>query len=218
MTMDARRTYLKDLATQLADAWAASATPAALSGDARVDTRNTNYVFKDGVCASITRRDRAWRSDPTEMIGMRLVGFLLHDDPYAGLQQKWRPGAYAVLWRARRAGDTHSSVALTSATTAMTVERRAFVPPPLPARAVRRISTPPPLPARALQRPVSPVSMVIPKLPSMTRINVPTPPMTPTPTTQPHAVTPLRALGSRPIPPPLPARARTGSSSSHQSA
>ena len=204
MTMDARRTYLKDLATQLADAWAASATPAALSGDARVDTRNTTYLFKEGVCTSVTRRDRAWRSDPTEMIGMRLVGFLLHDDPYAGLQQRWRAGAYAVLWRGRRTGDAHSSVALTSATTSMTAERRA--------------SSPPPLPSRALQRPVSPVSMVIPKIPSMTRINVPTPPMTPTPTTQPHAVTPLRALRGRSIPPPLPARARTGSSSSHQRA
>ena len=190
MKMDQRRSYLKDLATKLADSWASSATPIAFSGQARVDTRNTSYRFEDGVCCSVTRNERTWRADSsadlTQMIGMRLVGWLLHDDPYAGLQQQWRPGAYAVLWRARRASDAHSSVALTSATTAMT--------------ATRRVSTPPPLPARALQRPASPVSMVIPKMPSLTRMHVPPPPLTPTPTTQ------IRQM-HRISPPPLPRRA-----------
>jgi hypothetical protein len=201
--MDQRRTYLRDLATKLADAWAASATPTAFAGDVRADTRNTSYVFSDGVCSSVTRRDRdrAWRvdnADRGQLVGMRLVGWLLHDDPYAGLQQQWCPGAYAVMWRARGVGDTHSQVALTSATTAMTLTPRARARMATAAR----VSTPPPLPSRALgvQRPAPPVSMVMPKVPSLTRMHVPPPPLTPTPTTQ------IRQT-HRMIPPPLPQRA-----------
>lgn len=174
--MDERRSYLKDLATQQADAWAASTPPSAFGGEMRVETRNTVYTFKDALCVSVTRRDRAFRSDPTTIVGMRMLGWLVPDDLHAGLQASWRPGAYAVLWRARGPADATSSVALTSPTTTMLAIRRTntmppgrSVPPPLPARAS---SKPPPVPARMV-----PTSSPPPASRPMPAVKITTPPM-----------------------------------------
>jgi hypothetical protein len=200
--MDRHRAYLRNLAMELGDEWAQGASPPAMRARLRVETRNTIYEMNDGACASVTRRQDGKRSDPADIIGMRLLGFLMPDDPYAGLQLVWRPGAYAVLWRPGRGGEATAQVALTSATTAVaTVHRvlppapkRMSIPPPLPAIAtpsgMRRVSTPPPLPAAA----------------SIARVQVPRPPPTPTPATTPRAM------------PPSPPRRVTTSSGSYASA
>jgi len=193
--MNDRRSYLKDLATQQADAWAASVSPSTFGGEMRIETKNTVYTFKDGACVSIARRDRAFKSDPTTIVGMRMVGWLYGDDPYAGLQHAWKPGAYAVLWRARAANETSASVALTSATTTMLAIRRQHTspvpmrPPPLPQR-----SAPPPLPARASAMPRS----APPPLPR----SAPPPRSSPPPLPQISPPTPARMVRVSSAPPP----------------
>jgi hypothetical protein len=237
--MDDKRTYLKDLATQQADAWAASASPSTFAGEMRVETRNTVYTFKDGACVSVTRKGNAFKSDPTAIVGMRMIGWLFHDDPYAGLQHAWRPGAYAVLWRSRGPGEASSAVALTSTTTTMLAVRRT-TPPPLPRSSsrppplpVRAVSLPPPLPARVVRASTTPppppaqtygaVKISTPPMPTFGAIGRPPTPshvrprpasMTrmnemPPPAALP-ATTPTSTVTRRPsVPPPLPMRART---------
>jgi hypothetical protein len=197
--MDDRLSFLKDLAARCSDEWTNRKTDDPFHGDARVETRNTIYQFKDGICVSITRRDRPWTADPTVFIGMRIVGWLAYEDPRAGLVEGWRPGAYAVLWRPRAAGEQHSSVALTSATNVFELKQaapapvRRSVPPPLPPAARASSVPPPPLPAKmSLQKP-----------PTMTRVNIPNAPETPTPPMSRR--TPAPASAGRP---PLPPRAR----------
>lgn len=195
--MDRRRAYLRDLATELGDQWATAPTPAQLRARLRVETKNTIYEFADGACATVTRRQSGLRSDAADILGMRILGWLWPDDPYAGLQIVWRPGAYAVLWRPRRPHEATAQVALTSASTAVAIVHRPSVPPPLPKSiatpsGMRRISQPPPLPA------------------SMTRVHVPPPPATPTPATLPRTIPPPRP--ARPLPPPIPRRATSSDS------
>jgi hypothetical protein len=158
--MDERRAFLKSLAQRSADAWGAAAPEGALRGETRIETRNTIYQLRDGVCIGITRREsHGWRADPTVFIGMRVVGWLAYENPRAGITAAWRPGSYAVLWRQRRAKDVHSSVALTSAS--LSFEKadgapKKAAPPPVPPR---KTSGPAPLaPVRALPRPVTPAA------------------------------------------------------------
>jgi hypothetical protein len=201
--MDERRSFLKDLAARCSNDWSERKTADPFRGDARVETRNTIYQFKDGVCVSITRRDRPWTADPTVFIGMRIVGWLAFEDPRAGLIASWRPGAYAVLWRPRAEGEQHSSVALTSATNVYELKPgappvRRSVPPPLPP-AARASSVPPPPPAKM---PTKMMSLQTP--PTMTRVNIPQPPETPTPPMS----RPPRSAPTSAGRPPLPPRAR----------
>jgi hypothetical protein len=188
--MSSNRSYLRDLATNNADAWARTTPNSKFAGAMRIETQNTIYDFKDGACTGVTRGDRAFRSDPTTLVGMRFLGWLSAAEPVAGLREAWHPGAYAVLWRPRHAYEPTSCVALTSAVTAFTAVRR---------------STPPTL---------------NPGPKSMTRMNtVPPAPPTPTPATLPRVIhapvapTPARvsvappAPPRRTVPPPLPRRA-----------
>jgi hypothetical protein len=183
--MDERRRYLKQLASRSSRSWAQAPLPPALAGETRIETRNTVYRLRDGVCYAVTRHEEAApaRTNPSAFAGMRLVGWLMREDPRGGLSLEWTPGACAVLWRPRGDGEAHSAVALTSSTLAFATVARS-VPPPLPARAMT-VRPPTPLP---------------PPPPSMTRLHfsdVPPAPETPTP--------PRRASS---IPPPLPPRAR----------
>jgi hypothetical protein len=188
--MDERRAYLKELAARSADRWSAAPPPPDVGGDTRIETRNTIYQLRDGVCFAVTRRsDEGARMSPPEFIGMRLVGWLSRDNPRAGLMQDWRPGAYAVLWRARAPGEEHSAIALTSSTVAFRGAGRPLqsAPPPLP----RRTPIPPRLP---LPRPATPPAIVRPPVPSQARIvDVERRPEPPAPR-------------ARKGPPPLPAR------------
>jgi hypothetical protein len=170
--MTEKRAYLRNLATSSADAWGASPCPPSLQGETRVETRNTVYQFRDGVCFAVMRQDREWKTNPTALIGMRLVGWLPRD-LRGGLRPSWEPGAYAVLWRQRGAKDAASSVALTSSTRAFGSAAEAAAPPPSSHRAPPRSGTLPkcPLPKRPL-----PPTVFRPTTQSVCRVDVPMPP------------------------------------------
>lgn len=199
--MDSRRAYLKDLAARSARAWGSSPLPPAFAGETRIETRNTTYQLRDGVCYAVQRNEDAGqgRAHPSAFVGMRIVGWLMREDPRAGISLEWRPGSYAVLWRPRAESTEHSAVALTSSSSAFRVVART-VPPPLPQPS--RTSAPPPppslrvVPPPMVARPPTPPSFAPPAPPSTTRMYpsvVPQPPDTPTP---------LRRTSS--VPPPLP--------------
>jgi hypothetical protein len=199
--MDTRRARLKELAARSARLWGLMPLPQGLVGETRVETRNTVYRFRNGVCYSVKREEQAGRRDPQAFMGMRLVGWLWRDDPRSVLSLEWQPGAYAVLWKPGSAQGDRSAVALTSPSIAFRQVAQPAAPslPPL-----RRVSTPPPLPLAiqraVLARPPTPPALPVPPVPSTTRLHngpIPTPPETPTP---------LARRSS--VPPPLPPRAR----------
>jgi len=202
--MDARRAQLKDLAARSARLWGGMPIHGSLAGETRIETRNTVYRLRDGICHRIDRSagDGAGRAHPDAFVGMRVVGWLMRDDPRSALMMDWRPGSYAVLWRPRMGPTDRSAVALTSATVAFQRVVRA-TPTPTPPPRSGRVSTPPPLPIApaswrpALSRPPTPPSVARPPPPSTTRLHQPVPraPETPTPRV-------------RSVPPPLPPRAR----------
>ena len=204
--MDSRRERLKELAARSARLWGLMPIPEVLSGETRIETRNAVYKLHDGICYSVRRDDPHGRLDPrldpSAFIGMRVVGWLWQDDPRSVLSLEWRPGAYAVLWRRGHGPADRSAVALTSATVAF---RNVTPTVPVRAAAQRRSTTPPPLPPairQVLARPPTPPSLPVPAPPSTTRLHsssIPAPPETPTP---------LARRSS--VPPPLPARARSG--------
>lgn len=200
--MDTRRAYLKDLAARSARAWGNAPLPPAFAGETRIETRNTTYQLRDGICYAVHRNEDAGhgRAHPSAFVGMRIVGWLMREDPRSGISLEWRPGAYAVLWRPRADSAEHSAVALTSSSSAFRVVART-VPPPLPQPPSRSSAPPPPPSVRVpppplIVRPPTPPSFTAPPPPSTTRMHpslVPQPPDTPTP---------LRRTSS--IPPPLP--------------
>lgn len=200
--MESRRAQLKELASRSARLWGSTPTHESLEGETRIETRNTVYRLRDGVCQRI-ERDAGHDSrsaHPDAFVGMRVVGWLLREAP-AGLSLQWQPGAYAVLWRPRMGPTDRSAVALTSATIAF---QRIVRSGPSTSRAVR-ISTPPPLPPApplrpALARPPTPPSVSRPPPPSTTRLYPPVVPPAP------ETPTPARM---RSAPPPLPPQART---------
>jgi hypothetical protein len=150
--MDQRRAYLKQLAAQSARRWSTSPPAPSLAGETRIETKNTVYELTDGVCHAVSRHEgaAAGRMHPSAFVGMRVVGWLMRDDPHAGVTQEWKAGAYAVLWRPREASEKHSAVALTSTSHAFRV-------------VTRRLSSPPPLPrSTLLPRPITPSSWVPP--------------------------------------------------------
>ncbi|HEY3817924.1 MAG TPA: hypothetical protein VGL81_12170 [Polyangiaceae bacterium] len=194
--MDERRAYLKQLASQSARRWSASPLPPSLAGETRIETRNTVYQLREGVCYEVSRHEGAGagRMHPSAFVGMRLVGWLMRDDPHAGIALEWKAGAYAVLWRPRQAHEEHSAVALTSTSHAFrAVARRLSTPPPLPRAASR---------STLLPQPVTPPSWIPPVPASTTRLHlgqIPPAPETPTPAVP-------RRVSS--MPPPLPTHAQ----------
>jgi hypothetical protein len=109
--MNDRRAYLKQLAARSAGTWAAMHLPSCFAGETRIQTRNTIYKLRDGVCYAMTHRDpsRPPRATAEDIVGMRIVGWMTREDP--GMSVSWRPGAHAVLWRPREEDDM---IALTS--------------------------------------------------------------------------------------------------------
>jgi hypothetical protein len=211
-TMSSSRSVLRELATNNADAWARTTFDSKFAGEMRIETRNTIYDFKNGACSGVTRGDRAFRTDPTTLIGMRFLGWLRPSEPNAGLRDEWEPGAYAVLWRPRRANEPTSCVALTSAAIAFSAVRRRSTPPPLHPRpkSMTRMNTIPPAPS-------TPTPSTLPR---STR-----PPVAPTPSRVSVAPPPLPPAARRTVPPPLPKRAappplpkRANATGSHASA
>jgi len=190
--MDERRAYLKQLAARSARRWSTSPLPPTLAGETRIETKNTVYQLTDGVCHAVSRHEgaSAGRMHPSAFVGMRLVGWLMRDDPHAGIAPEWKPGAYAVLWRPREASEKHSAVALTSSARAFrVVPRRLSSPPPLPLAVPR---------STLLPRPATPSPWIPPAPPSTTRLHLGHVPPAPE--------TPTRRVSS--MPPPLPPRAQ----------
>ena len=115
--MEARRALLKKLAS-VTD-WDQT-TRAAFEGESWVETRNTIYRFRDGVCVAVARRDPRKKERGSALLGMRLVGWVEGGPSCSRLSYEWTPGAYALLWRPERAG-VDESIAMTSCTTAFTL-------------------------------------------------------------------------------------------------
>jgi hypothetical protein len=163
--MDARKTWLKELASSpTVHAWAADCAATAFPGTTRVQTRNTTYLFRNGTCFAVTHSDPE-RPMSSDLVGMRLVGWLMPGSGEPRLSRSWLPGAKAVLWGAR--GQQGLPVALTSRTTRFAQftssapvegrERPSFdhalnqtftrINLPMPGSAVRPIARPAPPPA-----------------------------------------------------------------------
>jgi hypothetical protein len=110
------REWLKQLAASETKTWMTAVAPLGLAGVHRLETRHTIYVFKDGVCADMARRDGEEQSNSDlTMIGMRVVGWLLDIEGQRRLLERWLPGARAVMWRApTNANGKSSRIAMTS--------------------------------------------------------------------------------------------------------
>lgn len=110
------REWLKQLAANETKTWMTAIAPLGLAGVHRLETRHTIYVFVDGVCTDIARRDGEEQSNAElSMIGMRVVGWLLDIEGQRRLLERWLPGARAVMWRAPdKASRTSSRIAMTS--------------------------------------------------------------------------------------------------------
>ena len=110
------REWLKQLAANETKTWMTAVAPLGLAGVHRLETRHTIYVFRDGVCVDIARRDGEEQSNAElSMIGMRVVGWLLDVEGRRRLLERWLPGARAVMWRAEdKKSGVASRIAMTS--------------------------------------------------------------------------------------------------------
>ncbi len=113
-----RRSYMKRLAAGASRTWSNNPLPACFAGETRIETRNSVYLLRDGVCQAITRREfvSTTGTHKTELVGMRLMGWIASEDPSTPLELEWRRGMRGVLWRPRGPGERHSVIALTSPT------------------------------------------------------------------------------------------------------
>jgi len=116
--MQERRALLKRIAS--VTNWD-TATRATLEGESWIETRNTIYRFRDGVCVDVACRDRKKRQRASILVGMRLVAWLVSEPGgRLRLSYAWRAGASAVLWRAETDG-TEEAMAMTSPANAFTI-------------------------------------------------------------------------------------------------
>jgi hypothetical protein len=156
--MHARKALLKSLAT--VNAWDEAdldAYPRAFDGLTCVETRNTIYRFRDGVCFGVTNRNQTRSGRGSALVGMRIVGWLVTGElhaPKQRLTRTWQPGACAVLFRPCASGGDDGAMALTSPTIDFTnglesTRLQAFhdAAPPSTSSLYRREA--PPLPAAA---------------------------------------------------------------------
>jgi len=117
--MDGRRALLKKLAS-VTD-WDQTKR-AAFDGECWVETRNTIYRFRDGVCFQVASTDPRKKGRASALVGMRLVGWVSGGESHSRLGYEWTEGAAALLWRPEgEAGD--EAMAMTSRTTAFTAGR-----------------------------------------------------------------------------------------------
>jgi hypothetical protein len=110
------REWLKQLAASETHTWMTAIGPLGLEGVHRLETARTIYVFHDGVCVDVARRDGEEQSNAElTLTGMRVVGWLLDVEGHRKLLDRWLPGARAVLWRAPdKDARVASKIALTS--------------------------------------------------------------------------------------------------------
>lgn len=92
------RTVLTKLARQSAAAWL-SLGESAYAGDVSIETKNTMYLFHNGVFVSRARKPTRANESPSSMRGVRLIGFLLEERGGVALSTEWVYDSAAVLWR-----------------------------------------------------------------------------------------------------------------------
>ena len=90
-----------------------------LAGETSVETRNTIYRFRDGLCFAVVGRDGKPSEKALAIVGMRLVGWLVAGAP-PRLTRTWQARSCAVLWRPCATGEEDGAMALTSPTTELT--------------------------------------------------------------------------------------------------
>src|SRR5690606_5014284 len=86
------------LAPQSVAAWDALRAET-FAGEASLHTGNSVYRFRDGVFVSRSAKGSSAPSSPASMSGLRLIGFLVHEDGLWSLSSRYVPGAPAVLVR-----------------------------------------------------------------------------------------------------------------------
>ena len=143
--MNARKAWLQNLGSRWQGPWSAEGRRAIFDGPIRLETRRTSYLFVDGVCTEVVRRDGGGDAE-SPMLGMHLAGFVRDGEV---ISEGWLPGSRAVLHRPNAAETGELAVALTSPAFAC---MRAAVPandlavaPP----SERRIAPRPPAPSYA---------------------------------------------------------------------
>jgi hypothetical protein len=115
--MTGRKALLKKLAS-VTD-WD-TARRAALEGESWLQTRNTLYRFRDGVCFAVATRDPAKQARASSVLGLRLVGWLVGNEGRGRFTYAWEVGAAAVLWKGGGGNGSDETMALTSPTTTFT--------------------------------------------------------------------------------------------------
>ena len=112
--MQARRALLKKLA-MINDLEASSR--ASFDGESWLESRNTVFRFRDGVCFDLASRDPRKTARAQALVGMRLVGWVVSEGTL--FTHRWEAGGCAVLWRPG-SGVSEEAIAMTSATTSFT--------------------------------------------------------------------------------------------------
>jgi len=115
--MQARKALLQKLA--MVSDWDA-ASRASFKGESWLESRNTLYRFRDGVCFDVGTREPRRAARARSLVGMRLVGWL--DRERSTFMHEWRDGACAVMWRPAGPRE-EEAVALTSPTTVFALGR-----------------------------------------------------------------------------------------------
>jgi hypothetical protein len=90
--------------------WAVTCPETTFVGVCRVETKHATYLFRNGNCFAATGKGERAGGTSTELVGMKIVGWLLSEDeapPQSGprpvakknvqVTRNWRPGARAVL-------------------------------------------------------------------------------------------------------------------------
>jgi len=92
--------------------WAVSCPESAFAGTSRVETQHAIYLFRNGSCFAVSGRGRRAGTTSTDLVGMKIAGWLLPDaDPAVDdearrrhsvggilVSRNWRPDARAVLF------------------------------------------------------------------------------------------------------------------------
>jgi hypothetical protein len=153
------RSFLVRLARQSAETWNALAKEA-FRGEATFETGNSVYCFKDGTFLRRAKKPERSFEQPTDMMTVRLLGFLGDEGGLWSLSQRWRMGSIALLWKPE--APEEKSFILTSPTVAFSIEAPALVP-----RSSRKTPSTSNIYRRGASRPPT---LRRPAPPSMTRI------------------------------------------------
>lgn len=134
--------FLKDLAS--ASRWDSGKSQ--FVGQATLSTSHTIYTLTNGVCTALTRKGVTQRQG--DLVGMRLIGWLVIEDERPSVSPTWRWGGRAVMWKR---GFARGSIALTSPTVGFRVNPWQIESGIVPRPAFRGMGTPPPLPRPAVR-------------------------------------------------------------------